>query len=161
MIRLIDDYVINISGNQYVLAIDEHKIDKQGKAVHTAIGYYTTITAAIKAAAQDCYKRRLDNSIYSLEEAIGIIKSINARFESAANTFFGTNTDANTFDKQKCLDCLERTLDTLIYEMNICLHTFTDRDGRLDIDGYTSFLKERMFDYTELLREEAENENNH
>lgn len=159
MIRLIDDYVINISGNQYVLAIDENKIDKQGKVVHTAIGYYTTITAAIKAAAQDCYKRRLENSIYSLEEAIEIIKSINARFESAANTFFGTNTDANTFDKQKCLDCLERTLDTLISEMNMCLHTYTCRDSRIDIDGFTEYLKERMFDYTKLLREEAKNAN--
>lgn len=159
MIQLIDDYVINISGNQYVLAIDEHKFDKQGKAVHTAIGYYTTITAAIKAAAQDCYKRRLENSIYSLEEAVEIIKSTNARFESAANTFFGTNTDANIFNKQKCLDCLERTLDTLISEMNICLHTYTDRDGWLDIDGYTKYLKERMLSYTEQLREEVENAN--
>jgi hypothetical protein len=66
----------------------------------------------------------------------------------------------NITDRKELLDCLERTLDTLIYEMNICLHTFTDRDGRLDIDGYTKFLKERMFDYTELLREEDENANN-
>lgn len=67
----------------------------------------------------------------------------------------------NIADRKILLDCLERTLDTLIYEMNICLHTYTDRDGRLDIDGYTKYLKERMFDYTELLREETENENNH
>lgn len=67
----------------------------------------------------------------------------------------------NIADRKELLDCLERTLDTLIYEMNICLHTYTGRDGSLDIDGYTNFLKKRMFDYTELLREEVENENNH
>lgn len=65
----------------------------------------------------------------------------------------------NIADRKELLDCLERTLDTLIYEMNICLHTYTERDGSLDIDGYTKYLKERMFEYTELLREEAENDN--
>lgn len=65
----------------------------------------------------------------------------------------------NIADKKVLLDCLERTLDTLIYEMNICLRAYTDRYGQLDIDGYTNFLKERMFDYTGLLREEVENEN--
>ncbi len=65
----------------------------------------------------------------------------------------------NIADRKVLLDCLERTLDTLISEMNICLHTYTCRDSRIDIDGFTEYLKERMFDYTKLLREEAENAN--
>ncbi len=66
----------------------------------------------------------------------------------------------NTADRKVLLDYLERTLDTLIYEMNMCLRTYTCRDSRIDIDGFTEYLKERMFDYTKLLREEAENANN-
>ena len=65
----------------------------------------------------------------------------------------------NIADRKELLDYLERTLDVLISEMNLCLHTYTCRDSRIDVDGFTEYLKKRMFDYTELLREEAENEN--
>ncbi len=65
----------------------------------------------------------------------------------------------NTADRKVLLDYLERTLDTLIYEMNMCLHTYTCRDSRIDIDGFTEYLKERMLSYTEQLREEVENAN--
>lgn len=67
----------------------------------------------------------------------------------------------NMADRKDLLDYLERTLDALISEMNLCLHTYTCRDSRIDIDGFTEYLKERMLSYTEQLREDIENENNH
>lgn len=66
----------------------------------------------------------------------------------------------NIADRKELLDYLEGTLDALISETNLCLHTYTGRDSRIDVDGFTEYLKERMLSYTEQLREEAENANN-
>ena len=77
MINLINDYVIDVSDYGYTVKIDLHKQSKQGKQeidLYTVIGYYSSLTNAIKAACESMNKKELSEGIYTLTNAIDVIK---------------------------------------------------------------------------------------
>ena len=77
MIKLINDYIIDVSDYGYTVKIDLHKQSKQGKQeidLYTVIGYYSSLTNAIKAACESMCKKELSKGTYTLTNAIDVIK---------------------------------------------------------------------------------------
>ena len=77
MITLVNDYVIDVSDYGYTVKIDLHKKSIQGKQeinLYTVIGYYSSLTNAIKAACESMCKKELSKGTYTLTDAIDMIK---------------------------------------------------------------------------------------
>ena len=49
MIRVNDDYVIDVDSMCYTTKIDKHKTDKKGNPVYEVVGYYKDLDGAILA----------------------------------------------------------------------------------------------------------------
>ena len=82
MLILIHDLVIDVSQNNYTLMLDKHKTDKKGNPTYETLGYYNHLTNAVCAARDYCIRKYLADNVYSLIEAIDVIKRINEEFES-------------------------------------------------------------------------------
>lgn len=80
MITLIYDFVVDVSQNVYTLMRDKHKKDKNGNPIYETYGYYGKLESAIKAAKEQCIKERICGGVYSLTQAIEIIKKVNNEF---------------------------------------------------------------------------------
>ena len=80
MITLIHDLVIDVDTNNYTVMLDKHKCDKKGKPIYERLGYYGTLESAIQAARRYCIRKQLEADVYTLTDAIGIMKSITEEF---------------------------------------------------------------------------------
>ena len=80
MIKLIHDYVIDVSDKNYTLMLDKHKQDKKGNAVYETLGFYGRLNGAIQSAKEYCIRRQLTEGIYTLDEALKIIKATSEEF---------------------------------------------------------------------------------
>lgn len=88
MIRINDDWVIDIDAYNYIIRKDLHKETKQkrGKgyalmdAFYTA-GYYGTLEAALSALNEIIIKDRLSKADYALAEAVAVIKECREEWE--------------------------------------------------------------------------------
>lgn len=80
MIVLIHDFVVDVSQNVYTLMRDKHKKDKKGNHLYDILGYYGKLESAIKAARERLVKERMCDGVFSLTQAIEIIKQVNNEF---------------------------------------------------------------------------------
>lgn len=80
MIKLIHDYVIDINQSNYILMLDRHKKDKKGNDVYDVLAYCSDFQRAIQKAKEACAKKKLSDGVYSLDEAVEIIRKINDEF---------------------------------------------------------------------------------
>lgn len=86
MIRVNDDYVIELQKMNYIVKEDKHKkvLDDNGKEVdlYKVCGYYTSLESALEGVKKSMSFAALENGEYSLEEAITKIREINDAFVS-------------------------------------------------------------------------------
>lgn len=82
MVKLTEDYFVDVSGTNYILTLDKHKVDKKGEQVTETIGCYMSLASAVKAAADDLTGRKLADGNYSLPEAVKLMQEITAEFSS-------------------------------------------------------------------------------
>ena len=82
MIRVNDDYVIEIDAFNYTAKRDLHRTTKKTDLItgevtevpsYSSIGYYSGLTEAIKGIIKDMNRRKLSKKTYSLEEAVKIV----------------------------------------------------------------------------------------
>jgi hypothetical protein len=88
MVRINDDYVIEIDAFNYTAKRDLHRTTKKtdiatGEVTevpsYSTIGYYNGLTEAIKGVIKDMNRRELSKKTYSLEEAVKIVLENNKR----------------------------------------------------------------------------------
>lgn len=89
MIRLNDDYLIEIDSCNYTVKRDLHrirvKIDKvTGEESRTpdysTVGYFGTLPGAIKGVIEDMNRTHLKNGEHDLQEALAVILENNRKF---------------------------------------------------------------------------------
>ncbi len=82
MIRVNDDYVIDVDSMCYTTKIDKHKTDKKGNPVYEVVGYYKDLDGAILAVVKSMNRKELSEGVYELKEALEIIQASNEQFET-------------------------------------------------------------------------------
>ena len=82
MIRVNDDYVIDVDSMCYTTKIDKHKADKKGNPVYEVVGYYKDLDGAILAVVKSMNRKELSEGVYELKEALEIIQASNEQFET-------------------------------------------------------------------------------
>ena len=82
MIRVNDDYVIDVDSMCYTTKIDKHKTDKKGNPVYEVVGYYKDLDGAILAVVKSMNRKELSDGVYELKEALEIIQASNEQFET-------------------------------------------------------------------------------
>jgi uncharacterized protein (DUF488 family) len=80
MIRLKDNYCIDVEEKCYTVKINLHKTDKKGNTLYTTIGYYKDLEGAIKGVISHMNKQELQKDC-TLEEALKILQNNNRQFE--------------------------------------------------------------------------------
>lgn len=91
MINLIHDYVVDVDQHNYTLMRDKHKRNKKGNPIYETLGYYSSLEGAISAAKQCCIKTHLGKEVYSLHEAIEIIRQVNKEFSDLLKEVLGND----------------------------------------------------------------------
>ena len=81
MIRVNDDYVIDVDSMCYTTKIDKHKTDKKGNPVYEVVGYYKDLDGAILAVVKSMNRKELSEGVHDLKSALGIIQASNEQFE--------------------------------------------------------------------------------
>ena len=81
MIRVNDDYVIDVDSMCYTTKIDKHKTDKKGNPVYEVVGYYKDLDGAVLAIVKSMNRSKLSEGVHDLKTALGIIRSSNEQFE--------------------------------------------------------------------------------
>ena len=91
MVKVNDDYIIEIDSLNYTVKRDEHRIkveaDKDGNEVKrvpvfTTVGYYGDLAPAILGVIKDMNRRELGDGTHELHEAINIVMNNNRHFEA-------------------------------------------------------------------------------
>lgn len=94
MIKVTEDYLIDIDSRNYIAKRDTHKKIKltdpttnESKEIDhlKVLGFYNNLSGAIKGIVEDMNKRQLKKEAKTLEDAIMIIKRNNERFEELLN----------------------------------------------------------------------------
>jgi hypothetical protein len=80
MVTLTQDLVVGVSASNYTLMIDKHMLDKKGNPKYETLGYYGTLASAVSGAREYCIRKKLSSDVYTLEEAIKIIKHTTQEF---------------------------------------------------------------------------------
>lgn len=82
MIKLTNDFVIEVIDRNYILERDMHKNNKKGKPIINILGYYSTLPGAIRACADAMSKEELQKADFSLKEAVNIITESHRKIET-------------------------------------------------------------------------------
>lgn len=85
MIKLDNDYMIDVDSYNYTLIRDKHKKDNKGKSLTAAVGYYGNLSGCLKRYAELIAINQLQNGDFSLEEAIKIIDESNNKLIDMLN----------------------------------------------------------------------------
>lgn len=85
MIKLDNDYKIDVDSLNYTLIRDKHKKDNKGKPLTAAVGYYGNLSGCLKRYAELIAINQLQNGDFSLEEAIKIIEESNNKLIDMLN----------------------------------------------------------------------------
>ena len=88
MVRVNDDYVIQIDNYNYSVMRDAHRKttrkERNGETVeidaYVTVGHYSGLPGAIRGVIKDMNKRELSDGIHTLQEAIDIVVNNNNRF---------------------------------------------------------------------------------
>lgn len=81
MIKVDENYYIDVDDNCYSVKIDMHKQDKKGAQIYTTEGYYGSLEGALKGVIKSMNKRKFSSSDFELKEALKIVQQNNNRFE--------------------------------------------------------------------------------
>ena len=85
MIRLNNDYFIDVDDMNYTLKRDTHKTytDKNGKEINSVevISYFSSLNNAIIGARNYFIGKSLQDGEYSLKEAVNRVEEVNKHFE--------------------------------------------------------------------------------
>lgn len=81
MINITNEIKIEVDDRGYTIVRKGAKFTKKGLPVVDVIGYYTSITNALKACAEYLNRQELAQGDYSLKEAVEIIQRNNATIE--------------------------------------------------------------------------------
>lgn len=75
MIRLTEDYYIDMDDHNYILCLDKHKVAKDGRDVRKVLGYFGQIKELLNYWAEVVIKDHLmnDKEVLTLGESVGII----------------------------------------------------------------------------------------
>ena len=79
MIRINDDWIINVDRYQYTLAKDTHR--EKEKYRYDAVGHYSTLTNALNALLMEMVKDKLKDGEIELCEAVRAINDCKAWWE--------------------------------------------------------------------------------
>lgn len=85
MIRINNDYVIDVSDLEYTLQIDTHTTTYNKKSekeypVYKTVGHYTTLASALNGARLDMRRKMLADGEYTLKEAIDKVLELDDEF---------------------------------------------------------------------------------
>ena len=82
MIRINDDYFVEVDAHNYTLKRKATGTNKDGKPITTdkIVGYYNDLRNCIYGASEDCKRNEFSKSDYSLDEALNKIQEINDSF---------------------------------------------------------------------------------
>ena len=94
MIRINEDYIIDVDEVQYTLKQDAHKtsIDKrtgQESPVYYVIGYYGNLENALRGYIRLQTNKRLKSGEYALREALDVIREEQERLERMITEYTG------------------------------------------------------------------------
>lgn len=85
MIKVDDEYIIEIDSCNYIPKIDKKKeyVDKDGNTRHAydIVGYFGTLKSAIEGVRQDKIRRNLSANDYDLISALAEIGKIDYEFK--------------------------------------------------------------------------------
>ena len=79
MIKINDKYYIKPDDRQFVLL--KAFQDKDGKPLYSAIGYYTSMTLAVKQILQIEFADEVEKDTYTLKQAVKKYEEISKRYE--------------------------------------------------------------------------------
>lgn len=77
MIKVNDDYVILVDTLSYRACLDTHKVTKKNEPIYKTVGYYSNLESALFAIVENMNAKKLEDGVYTLIEAIEIIKANN------------------------------------------------------------------------------------
>jgi hypothetical protein len=80
MIKLFENYGIDTDERNFVL-IEEKGKDKNGKDLRDVLGYYGSLKEALNGLMQKVQRRKLQEKVYTLDEAILLFDIIERDFE--------------------------------------------------------------------------------
>lgn len=80
MIRVNENYCIDVDDNCYTVKIDKHKENKKGNPVFEVVGYYGSLASAVKGVIESMNRRKLNDGILTLEKAVEIVIENNNQF---------------------------------------------------------------------------------
>lgn len=90
MIRIDNDYVIDIDANNYIPCVDLHKKVNNGKGKmidgYMTIGFYNSLEGALQGLLDYKVKKSLSDGEKSLETAVGTLRGIYKEFEELVKT---------------------------------------------------------------------------
>lgn len=87
MIRVNEDYVIEVDQYNFTVKFDKHKKylnEKTGTEtdVYDIVGHYSTLEGALSGCLKDIQIKKLSDKIYSLESAIKCVRETTKEFTS-------------------------------------------------------------------------------
>lgn len=81
MIRVNEDWIIDVDAYNYILKKDAHKQTKQKSGngyvmadTFYVVGYYSTLSAALDTLGKEMFKDKISTSCYSLAEAVAALQ---------------------------------------------------------------------------------------
>ena len=81
MIRLIEDFVVEVDPMNYILERDTGRKDKDtGRPIMKPISYHQSLEKAVDACRQEYVRRGLQNVSISLSDAVNIFRERDAQF---------------------------------------------------------------------------------
>lgn len=89
MIRVNDDYIIDVDPHNYIVKRDLHKErvtvnDKTGEETRTpsyyTVGYFGDLPSAVRGIIRDMNRQGLSEGTFSLTEAVKMVQDNNKRF---------------------------------------------------------------------------------
>lgn len=82
IIRLNDDWVIEVNDMSYMLKKDRHRKDKNGDDVYTISGYYTSLEGALKGFRKELIRYGFEDKAMSVKEALKVVEKANKEFDA-------------------------------------------------------------------------------
>ena len=90
MVKVNDDYFIEIDSLNYTVKRDEHKTravkvednDVKVAPVFTTVGYYGDLATSISGIIKDMTRRQLGEGTHELHEAVNMVMNNNRHFEA-------------------------------------------------------------------------------
>jgi len=86
MIRVNDNYVIEVDPYNYTPKENLHRTDKNGDPLFKTIGYYNNLRSAVKGVLDYDIKKSLSDGDKSLYEAVRVLNEAYSRLDKLINS---------------------------------------------------------------------------